>query len=93
MVYKIIVKPKAEEDFIKAIEYYNEKRENLGSTLFFEISSIIERIKENPELFQKKYKDFRISFTKKFKYGIHFTIEKESIFIHAVLHTSQKLPE
>lgn len=93
MVYKIIVKPKAEEDLSKAIEYYNKKRENLGAILFSEISLIIERIKENPELFQKKYKDFRISFTKKFKYGIHFTIEKESIFIHAILHTSQKLPE
>ena len=93
MVFKIIIKPEAEQELLEALEWYETKKQNLGAELFFEISNLIDSILKNPNLFQKRYKDFRITFTKRFQYGIHYTLEKEIIYIHAILHTSQKLPK
>lgn len=90
MKYKIIVKPKAEKELQKALNWYDDQKDGLGIELYIEIADIIDRIKENPNYFQKRYRNFRISFTKKFRYGIHYIVEEEIIYIHAILHTSQK---
>ena len=89
MVFKVIIKPTAEQELKEALKWYDFKEENLGTELYIEISKTISIIKENPSSFQKRYKDFRIAFTKTFQFGIHFTIENQTIFIHAILHTSQ----
>ena len=91
MDFKVILKPTAEEELIDALKWYDFKKDNLGTELYLEISKTIETIKENPKAFQKQYKNFRIVFTKRFQFGIHYTIEKQTIFIHAILHTSQNL--
>lgn len=93
MPFKLIVKPEAEQELLEALEWYESKKINLGTELFIEISNGIESIQENPNLFQKRYKKFRITFTKRFQYGIHYTLEDNTIFVHAILHTSQKLPK
>ncbi|HET8809622.1 MAG TPA: type II toxin-antitoxin system RelE/ParE family toxin [Flavobacteriaceae bacterium] len=48
-----------------------------------------ERIQNNPEQFQKRYHELRIVFTQKFPYGIYYTFEKNTVYVHAVLHTKQ----
>jgi len=90
MVYRIFVKPEAEEELLEVLEWYDEQREGLGSELYKEVIELMNRIEKNPEHFQKRYKDFRISFTKRFRYGIHFIVEGQIIYIHAILHTSKK---
>jgi len=90
MVYRIIVKPEAEQELREALEWYDEQREGLGSELYNEVLEVMERIENDPQHFQKRYKDFRISFTKRFRYGIHFIVEGQIIYIHAILHTSMK---
>ena len=91
MAFKVIIKPTAEQELIEALKWYDSKKENLGTELYFEISKTIKAIVENPNAFQKQYKNCRIVFTKRFQFGIHYTIEKQTIFIHAILHTSQNL--
>lgn len=76
MEYKIIVKPEAEKELQKALNWYNDQKNGLGIELYIEISDIIDRIKENPNYFQKRYRNFRISFTKRFRYGIHYIVEE-----------------
>ena len=91
MVFKAIIKPSAEKELIEALKWYDFKKQNLETELYLEISKTIETIKENPNLFQKRYKDFRIVFTKRFQFVLHYTIEKKTFFIHAILHNSQNL--
>jgi len=38
-------------------------------------------LKENPLLYQIKYREIRIALTKKFPFGIHYIIEDSTIFI------------
>lgn len=92
MVFEIIVKPEAEKDLNDALIWYENQQNNLSTELYLEFVKTIDYIQENPNYFQKRYKEIRITFTKRFPFGIHYTIEKKTIFIHAILHTSRKLP-
>lgn len=89
MAYKLIIKSEAENDLNKAIEWYKEQNEKLPSQLLHEIEDGFNKIQNNPEHYQKRYKEIRIIFTKKFPYGIYYTLEKNTIFVHAVLHNKQ----
>ncbi|WP_452233104.1 type II toxin-antitoxin system RelE/ParE family toxin [Lacinutrix sp. MEBiC02595] len=93
MALKVIIKPEAELDIQDAINWYNEQKDDLDFELLTEIILVIDLVRENPNYFQKRYKDFRISFTKRFKYGIHYTVENKTIYIHAVLHMNQEPKE
>lgn len=89
MAYKIIIKPVAELELKKALDWYKDQKEGLDFDLLTEIIKVIESVKDNPYSYQKKYKNFRVSFTRKFRYAVHYTIEEKVIYIHAILHTSQ----
>lgn len=89
MNYKLIIKPEAENDLYEAIEWYKEQNENLPSQLLNEVEIGLNNIQKYPEHYQKRYKEIRITFTKKFPYGIYYTLENEIIFVHAILHNKQ----
>lgn len=89
MNYKLIIKPEAENDLDEAIEWYKEQNENLPSQLLNEVETGLNKIQKYPEHYQKRYKEIRITFTKKFPYGIYYTLENEIIFVHAILHNKQ----
>ncbi len=89
MVYDLIVKPDAENDLKEALNWYQRQNTNLSEKLLFNIDKGLEKIQRNPEHFQRKYKEIRIIFIKVFPYGIFYTIEENTIFVHAILHTKQ----
>jgi hypothetical protein len=41
-------------------------------------------IQKNPYLYQVKHKSVRMGFLKRFPVAVHFTVEEEKIFVHAV---------
>ncbi|AQX05805.1 plasmid stabilization system protein [Elizabethkingia meningoseptica] len=87
--YSLIIKPRAQQDIREAMDWYREQREDLPEKLFSKIEDCLEKIEKKPEYFQKRYREIRIVFTKRFPYGIYYTIEENMIFVHAVLHTKQ----
>lgn len=89
-MYSIVVKPEAEQEIREGLAWCENQKQGLGAELFKEILEVMARIKSNPEHIQKRYKDFRIAFTKRFRYGIHFTVEDKVVYVHAVWHTSKK---
>lgn len=90
MAYKIIIKLDAYLDIDEAMTWYQEQKSGLEIELYHEIFDAINYISEYPKHFQKKYKSLRIRYSDKFQYGIHYTIEKKVVFIHAVLHTARE---
>ena len=44
MVYRIIVKPDAEQELRDALEWYDEQREGLGAELYEEILEVMDEI-------------------------------------------------
>ena len=89
MDYNLVLKTLAEQDLTQATEWYETQLENFLEDFIDDIDFGLESIKENPEHFQKRYGEIRVVFTRKFPYGIYYTIEESVIFIHAILHTKQ----
>ncbi|MDO5968667.1 type II toxin-antitoxin system RelE/ParE family toxin [Flavivirga aquimarina] len=90
MPHKLIIKPEAELELVEVLEWYEEQLAGLGSRLFQEFNEVFDEITTNPEYFQKKYRNIRIRYTYKFNYGVHYTVEKDTVYVHAILHTSRK---
>ena len=89
MEYKLIVKTLAEQDMTEAVEWYNKRAPHLMGYLIEEIDIAFGLLKKNPENYQKRYNEVRVFFTDTFPYGIFYTIEDSTIFIHAFLHTKR----
>ena len=78
----------AKEDIQQIVEYYEEKAPSATDRFFKMLYTEFDVIKENPELFQKKYRGTRVRYLKKFPFGIHYILRGKTIEILAVLHTS-----
>ncbi len=78
--------PEAETEFVKAVEYYEEREEGLGYDFAVEIYSTIERILAHPKAWPIIEEDIRRSLVSRFPYGILYAEDGEDIFIVAVMH-------
>ena len=86
---KLILKPDAEDDIDEAARWYEDQRKNIGTEFLNELGEVLNRIKSNPFLFQKKYRNVHIAFLRRFPFGIYFAVEQQQVFVIAVLHTSR----
>ena len=92
MEYSLIVKPKAQQDIRKTIEWYREQSENLPEKLLNKIDESLEKIQQNPEHYQRRYNEIRVVFTKKFPYGIYYTVE-EFLFTQFCIQNKIRKPQ
>ncbi len=88
-MYKLIIKPFAEEDAKDAANWYNEKREGLGNEFLLALEAALNAIQRNPNHYQVVYKGLKRALTVRFPYGIFFTIEEDTIYVLAIVHTSR----
>lgn len=89
MEFQLIIKPEAEKDIQRSIKYYAKENQKLSKDFLAKLDDSLLAIQQNPQHYQKRYLEIRIVFTKKFPYGIYFTLEENKIFVHAVLHNKQ----
>ena len=89
MVYKLIIKPKSQQDIREAMEWYKNQNINLPEKFLEKIDESLLKIRKSPQHYQKRYKEIRIIFTRKFPYGIYYTVEDNTVYVHAILHTKQ----
>ena len=88
-MYRVLIKPFAEKDATEAARWYNLQRDGLGVEFLFALEAKINAIKRNPKQFKVIYKNVRRALTERFPYGIFFIVERETIYILAILHTSR----
>jgi len=89
MTYDLIIKSPAETDIAKAVEWYADKSKKLGRRFLNVVNGSLTNIKDQPTLFQRRYREIRIVFIQYFPYGIYYTIEHKTIYEHEVLHTKR----
>lgn len=88
MAYSLIIAQAAEDDIRQAFFWYEDKKEQLGTTFEQHITHAIASIQDNPLKNQVRYGGTRVFFLKKFPFGIHFKVTGNDILIVAVFHTS-----
>ena len=89
MVYKLILKPEAENDLGEAIEYYQSKRKGLGLKFLKCVQKFFDRITKNPLHYPLKSNQFREAYIQKFPYVIIYEIIDNEIVVFSVFNTHQ----
>lgn len=89
MTYSISIAEAAENDIREAFLWYEDQKDNLGSTFKNHVNKAVDSIQSNPLKTQVRYGNTRVFFLRKFPYGIHFQVDKNHILIVAVFHTSK----
>ncbi|HDH05412.1 MAG TPA: type II toxin-antitoxin system RelE/ParE family toxin [Nitrospirae bacterium] len=87
---KYIFHPETLIEFSEATIYYSGKNPKPGLAFYTEVENTIHRIIESPELFRIIEEDIRRCLTRRFPYGILYTIEEAYILIVAVMHGSRE---
>lgn len=86
---KIVIKPFAELDATDAANWYNDKREGLGNDFLLALEAKLNAIQRNPNQFQIVYKSIRRALTERFPYSVFFILQKDVIYILAIIHSSR----
>jgi toxin ParE1/3/4 len=87
--YTLIIKPLAQVDIEEAALWYEDKSIGLGSVFLQEMEDKLLIIEQNPNLFEIKYKSVHQAFLYRFPFSIHYIIDREIIFVIAILHTNR----
>jgi plasmid stabilization system protein ParE len=78
--------PEAEEEFLGAIDWYEEHEENLGFDFAREVYDAIGRAAERPKAWPVLDGEVRRCQTRRFPYGVLYSEEPNGISILAVMH-------
>ncbi len=78
--------PEAEEEFLEAINYYEECRTGLGYEFALEVYAALQRIITHPLAWPILEGDLRRSRMNRFPYGVLYAQEGEDIYVLAVMH-------
>jgi plasmid stabilization system protein ParE len=80
--------PEAENEFTKAIDYFENQQRELGFEFSVEVYKTVQRIKANPRSWTKVSGTIRRILVQRFPFGIlyHYDSESKHIFIVAVMH-------
>ncbi len=86
MKYKIIIRPEAESDLKKSVQWYEEENQGLGIQFLHNVGEAIDLIRENPQLHSLIYKNIRRALIHRFPYGIFYIIDNDRVVVLAVFH-------
>jgi toxin ParE1/3/4 len=78
--------PEADEEFIDAVEYYEDCEIGLGLDLSREVYATIQNAVDYPTLWPEIDQDIHRCLVHRFPYGVLYSIEPDGIFILAVMH-------
>ena len=81
--------PEAKEEFLAAIEFYNESVPGLGVEFAAEIEAAVDRIESFPRMWPEVSFEIHRCLVRRFPYALLYAIEKELIMIYAVMHTKR----
>ena len=89
MSYSISVVHRANIHITKAIEWCEEQEAGMEVRFIKSLDNAIKYIQKNPLKSQVRYRNVRIKFLRTPKFGIHYLIKNNHIYIIGVFHTNQ----
>lgn len=89
MTFKLEITTLAEEEYSSAFHYYEKQEVGLGDKFEREADHLMDKLKQNPHLFQRKYKHYREAVFKRFPYFIIYEIIDDSVIVHSFFHANR----
>lgn len=82
--------PEALTEYAEAVQYYAEQRTEVAQAFIDAVEDAVYRIRESPTRYVVIDEDVRRCMTRRFPYGILYTIEPDYILILSVMHCSRE---
>ncbi|WNZ23111.1 type II toxin-antitoxin system RelE/ParE family toxin [Leptolyngbya sp. NK1-12] len=82
--------PEALTEYAEAVQYYAEQRAEVAQAFIDAVEDAVYRIRESPTRYIVVEEDVRRCMTRRFPYGVLYTIEPDYILILAVMHCSRE---
>lgn len=90
MAFKLEITVLAKEEYSSAFCYYEEQQPGLGDKFEKETDYLMNKLRVNPYLFQRKYKHYREAlYRRRFPYYIVYEIIENSVIIHSFFHANR----
>ncbi len=89
MDYELIIRPEAKADLLDTFHWYQEQRQGLGHNFKLCVEEVISKIQSNPHIHKTIFQNVRRSVTKRFPFGVFYTVENEKIIVLAVMHAQR----
>ena len=89
MKYEIIISSQAKDDISQAAKWYEQRQKRLSQKFMISLKNSFKTLKENPFAFAVVYMQIRKTNIKIFPYSIFFEIDKNTITIFAIIHSSR----
>lgn len=89
MSWRVILRPKAEEDLREAACWYESQRPLLGGQFLDEINRAVGLLESSPERHPVYYRGFRRMLTHRFPYKLFYRIEGRDVIVVRVLHAKR----
>ena len=87
---KSAMHPEAREEFLAAIDYYNNAEPGLGMSFYAEVESAIALVEAYPDMWTEIGGNIRRCLVRRFPYAILYSKEDDSIFVYAIMHTKRE---
>ncbi|WP_414545118.1 MULTISPECIES: type II toxin-antitoxin system RelE/ParE family toxin [Nostocaceae] len=87
---KYVFHPEALNEYTEAVQYYAQQRAEIAQAFINAVENAVYQIRESPNRWNLVDEDVRRCLTRKFPYGILYTIEQDYILILAVMHCSRE---
>lgn len=86
MIYKLVLKPRAENDLTESIEWYEKQQKGLGKRFIDQVEVYFDKIQKGPFNFQIKRATFREAYLKKFPNIIIFEFTETEVVVYSVFN-------
>ena len=87
---KSAMHPEAREEFLAAIDYYNEAEPGLGMAFYSEVEAAIGLIENYPDLWTEIDDNIRRCLVRRFPFAALYSKEAGRVFIYAIMHTKRE---
>ncbi|MDX6611699.1 MAG: hypothetical protein QOD75_885 [Blastocatellia bacterium] len=82
---RIEVLDRATDDLVEGYHFYETQEAGLGSYFLSGLSTDIESVMLNAGIHEKAYKQYFRLLSLKFPFAVFYTVQNNTVFIHAVL--------
>lgn len=82
--------PQARDEFLRAIDYYEDCAAGLGIDFATEVHDTIQRIVDFPDAWPELKEGIRRCMAGRFPFGVIYTAEDDDILVLAVMHLHKR---
>jgi toxin ParE1/3/4 len=89
MSLQIVLRPEVEQDLRSARDWYDVRRDGLGDEFSTQVSEMLDKVAQMPEMFALTWQDIRKCRLTRFPYNIYYRVLVNRVEVLAVMHASR----